>query len=82
MKIRFVIVGLVAASGLLWSSTRALAFAGPTTSSAQTQPCPVASSTARCAAVPEGGTAPLYLVLATLVCGGAFFLRNREQVRD
>jgi len=32
-------------------------------------------------AVPEGGTALTFLLLATLFCGGAFFLRNREQVR-
>lgn len=31
-------------------------------------------------AVPEGGTALMYLLLATLFCGGALFLRNREQV--
>ena len=30
--------------------------------------------------VPEGGAALMYLLLASLFCGWAFFLRNREQV--
>jgi len=30
-------------------------------------------------AVPEGGAALMYLLLATLFCGWAFFLRNRER---
>ncbi|MGB6830641.1 MAG: hypothetical protein WBE41_21520 [Terracidiphilus sp.] len=30
--------------------------------------------------VPEGGEALMYLLLATLFCGGAFFMRNRERV--
>jgi len=29
--------------------------------------------------VPEGGAALMYLLLAMLFCGGAFFMRNREQ---
>ena len=31
--------------------------------------------------MPEGGAPFLYLLLASLFCGGAFFLRNRQEVR-
>jgi len=32
--------------------------------------------------VPEGGAALMYLLFAMLFCGGAFFLRNREQIHS
>jgi hypothetical protein len=35
----------------------------------------------RCAAVPEGGSALTYLLLASLTCFGAMVLRSRRQVR-
>jgi hypothetical protein len=35
----------------------------------------------KCAAVPEGGSALMYLLLASLTCFGAMVLRSRRQVR-
>jgi hypothetical protein len=34
----------------------------------------------KCAAVPEGGSALMYLLLASLTCFGAMVLRSRRQV--
>jgi hypothetical protein len=42
-------------------------------------PPPICKSDKGCAAVPEGGTAVMYLLLAGLSCLGAMALRSRRQ---
>jgi hypothetical protein len=54
----------------------AVAWLAPVVSSAQSgKPC--ATAVPCTAAMPEGGSAALYLVAAGLVCAGAFILRTR-----